>query len=98
MSTLVYVEHRRDELCNGPLGVLAKAADLDDDVAAVIIGGPEVKALTPEVGRFGATTVYVAEEDSLFPPLPQPRVDVLAKIVGEGGYDTVLFFQFRTRR
>jgi electron transfer flavoprotein alpha subunit len=35
--------------------------------------------------------VYVAEDDSLEPPLPQPRVDVLARVVRDGGYETVLF-------
>src|SRR5439155_202455 len=39
----------------------------------------------------GAARVHVAEDDSLEPPLPQARVDVLAKIVQDGGYDTVLF-------
>ena len=35
--------------------------------------------------------MYVAEDDSLEPPLPQARVDVLAKVVRDGSYDTVLF-------
>ncbi len=35
--------------------------------------------------------MLVADDASLEPPLPQPRVDVLAKIVRDGGYDTVLF-------
>ncbi|MFI5040800.1 MAG: electron transfer flavoprotein subunit alpha/FixB family protein, partial [Acidimicrobiales bacterium] len=35
--------------------------------------------------------VYVAEEDSLDPPLPQPRIVVLEHVVRTGGYDTVLF-------
>jgi len=35
--------------------------------------------------------VYVAQDDSLDPPLPQPRVDVLAEVVRTGGFDTVLF-------
>jgi electron transfer flavoprotein alpha subunit len=91
MSILVFVEHHGDELSKGPLGVLAKACELDNEVAAVIVGGTEVKALATEVGRFGAATVYVAEGDALDPPLPQPRVDVLAKVAREGGYDTVLF-------
>jgi electron transfer flavoprotein alpha subunit len=91
MSILVFVEHHRDELCKGPLGVLAKAADLENEVAAVIIGGTEVKALASEVGRFGAAMVYVAEDGSFDPPLPQPRVDVLAEVVRDGGYDTVMF-------
>jgi electron transfer flavoprotein alpha subunit len=91
MSTLVFMEHHGDELGKGALGVLAKAAELDDEVAAVSVGGTEVRALASEAGRFGATTVYVAEDDSLDPPLPQPRVDVVAKVVRDGGYDTVLF-------
>jgi electron transfer flavoprotein alpha subunit len=91
MSILVFVEHHGDELSKGSLGVLAKACELDTEVAAVLVGGTEVKALATEVGRFGAATVYVAEDDALYPPLPQPRVDVLAKVVREGGYDTVLF-------
>jgi electron transfer flavoprotein alpha subunit len=35
--------------------------------------------------------VHVADDTSLEPPLPQPRVDVLAQVVRDGGYDTVLF-------
>jgi electron transfer flavoprotein alpha subunit len=35
--------------------------------------------------------VWVADDPALEAPLPQPRVDVIAKIVTEGGYDTVLF-------
>jgi electron transfer flavoprotein alpha subunit len=89
MSTLVFVEHHGTELQKGSLGVLAKAATLGD-VSAVLIGGG-VRALAPEAARYGAAKVHVAEDDSLEPPLPQPRVDVLAKVVADGGYDTVLF-------
>jgi electron transfer flavoprotein alpha subunit len=89
MSTLVFVEHHGTELQKGSLGVLAKAATLGD-VSAVLIGGG-VRALAPEAARYGAAKVHVAEDESLEPPLPQPRVDVLAKVVADGGYDTVLF-------
>jgi electron transfer flavoprotein alpha subunit len=89
MSILVFVEHHGAELQKGSLGVLAKAATLGD-VSAVLIGGG-VRALAPEAAKYGATKVHVAEDDSLEPPLPQPRVDVLAKVVEDGGYDTVLF-------
>jgi len=91
MSVLVFLEHHGAELQKGSLGVLAKAATLGDgDVAAVLVGGG-VSALASAAGKFGAGKVYVAEADSLEPPLPQARVDVLAKVVREGGYDTVLF-------
>jgi electron transfer flavoprotein alpha subunit len=91
MSILVFLEHHGDELQKGSLGVLGKAASLGGgEVAAVLVGGG-VKALAAEAGRYGATKVYVAEDDSLEPPLPQPRVDVLAKVVEDGGYENVLF-------
>jgi electron transfer flavoprotein alpha subunit len=90
-GTLVFLEHHGDELQKGALGVLAKAAQLGGgEVAAVLVGG-SVKALADEAGSFGATKVHIAEDASFEPPLPQARVDVLAKVVQDGGYDTVLF-------
>src|SRR4051794_7044387 len=91
MSILVFLEHHGDELQKGSLGVLTKAATLGDpDVAAVLVGGG-VRALASEPGKFGAAKVFVAEDDSLEPPLPQPRVDVLAKLVRDGGCGNVFF-------
>ena len=46
-----------------------------------------------EAGDFGIATVWVADDERLAAPLPQPRVDVLAKLVRDEGYDTVLFAQ-----
>ena len=89
MSVLVFVEHHGNELQKGSLGVLSKAATLGEEVAAALVGSG-VGALAREVGKYGATKVYVADDASLDPPLPQPRVDVLAKVVRDGGYDTVL--------
>jgi electron transfer flavoprotein alpha subunit len=89
MSTLVFLEHHGSELQKGSLGVLSKAATLGDADAVLVGGG--VKALAPEAGTFGARKVYVAEDASLEPPLPQARVDVIAKVVQDGGYDTMLF-------
>jgi electron transfer flavoprotein alpha subunit len=90
MSTLVFLEHHEGELQMGSLGVLAKAASLGRDVAGVLVG-KGVKALAGEAARYGAAKVHVYEDDSLDPPLPQPRVDVLAQVVRDGGYDTVFF-------
>src|SRR5262249_4189354 len=83
-------EHHGDELQKGSLGVLGKAATLGDDVSAVLVGG-EIRALANEAGKYGASTVYMLEDDSLEPPTPQPRVDAVAKLVQEKGFDTVLF-------
>ena len=46
-----------------------------------------------ERGRVGAATVCVADDARLAAPLPQPRVDVLAKLVRDEGFDAVLFAQ-----
>jgi electron transfer flavoprotein alpha subunit len=91
VSTLVFLEHHGGALQKGALGVLAKAASLGDGEVAAVLAGAGVSALAPEAGRGGAGKVYVAEDPSLDPPLPQPRVDVLAQVVADGGHDTVLF-------
>jgi electron transfer flavoprotein alpha subunit len=91
MSTLVFLEHHEGELQRGALGVLSKAASLGDSEVAGVIAGSGVGALASEAGKFGAGKVWVADDPALEAPLPQPRVDVLAKIVRDGGYDTVLF-------
>ena len=90
MPTLVYVEHHEGEPVKGSLGVLAKAAKLGGDVAAVLLGSG-IEGLAEIVGRHGAPRVMVADDPVLGAPLPQPRVDVLAKLVESEGFDTVLF-------
>ena len=90
MSTLVYVEDHEGEALKGALGVLSKASNLDDDTAAVLAGSG-VRALADDLGTYGASRVYVADDDALGSPLPQPRVDVLARLVEEKGFDNVLF-------
>ena len=72
--------------------MLAKARSLDDDVVGVVAGSG-VGDLASQAGRFGATRVFVADDPALEAPLPQPRVDVLAALVRERGFETVLFGQ-----
>jgi electron transfer flavoprotein alpha subunit len=92
MTTLVFLEHHEGELQKGSLGVLSKAAGLGGDVAAVILGSG-VEGLAGEAGRYGAATVYVADDPTLAAPLPQPRVDAIAQLVRDKGIETVLFAQ-----
>jgi electron transfer flavoprotein alpha subunit len=91
MATLVFLEHHGDELSKASLGVLSKAASLGDADIAGVIAGSDVRALGDEAGKFGAAKVYVADDPELQAPLPQPRVDVLARLVRDHGFDTVLF-------
>jgi electron transfer flavoprotein alpha subunit len=72
--------------------VLAKAQALGGEIAAVVLGSG-VEALAADAGRYGAGTVYVADDPKLEAPLPQPRVDALAQLVRERGIETVLFAQ-----
>ena len=91
MSTLVFLEHHGGQLEKGPLGVLTKAATLgESDVAGVLVG-TAVRELASEAGKFGAAKVFVWDDPSLEAPLPQPRVDALATLVEQQGFDTVLF-------
>ena len=90
MKTLVFLEHHDGAIQKGSLGVLAKAVALGGDVAGVLAGA-DVRALAGEAGRHGAATVWVAEDERLTAPLPQPRVDVLERLVRDGGFDTVVF-------
>jgi electron transfer flavoprotein alpha subunit len=90
MSTLVFLEHHGSALQKGSLGVLTKAASLDPDTAGVIVGSG-VGSLAADAGRFGAKRVFIADDPGLEAPLPQPRVDIVSKLVREQGFDTVLF-------
>jgi electron transfer flavoprotein alpha subunit len=89
---LVFCEHHEGALLKGSLGVLTRAAQLGGEVAAVVTGS-DVRGLAEEAGRYGASVVWIADDERLARPLPQPRVDVLAKLVCDEGYDTVLFAQ-----
>ena len=90
MKTLVFLEHHEGELQRNGLGVLAKASSLGGEVAGVLVGAA-VKELAPQAGKHGAARVYVFDDPRVEAPLPQPRVDVLASLVRDGGFDTVLF-------
>ncbi|MGH3035223.1 MAG: electron transfer flavoprotein subunit alpha/FixB family protein [Gaiellaceae bacterium] len=90
MPTLVYVEDHEGELSKASLGVLSRVAQLGDEAAAVLCGSG-VKDLAAQTGRYGAVRAYAADDPALEHPLPQPRVDVLAKLVQEKEFDTVVF-------
>jgi electron transfer flavoprotein alpha subunit len=91
MTTLVFLEHHDGRLQKGSLGVLSKVAGLGDgDVAAAVVG-TGVTDGAAEAGKYGAATVYVADDPALEAPLPQPRVDALAQLVQEHGFDTIAF-------
>ena len=92
MTTLVFLEHHGNELQKPSLGVLSKAAELGGEVTAVLAGS-DVEPLASEAGKFGASTVLVADDPRLEAPLPQPRVDVLAQLIRDRGFENVFLAQ-----
>jgi len=92
-GALVFLEHHEGAVTKGSLGVLGKAAQLfGGDVAGVVVGSG-VREVAAGAGAYGASVVWVADDERLAAPLPQPRVDVLAKLVRDEGFETVLFAQ-----
>jgi electron transfer flavoprotein alpha subunit len=90
MKLLVFLEHHEGSLQKDSLGVLAKAASLGGEVEAVLLGAG-VEGFAADAGRYGASRVHVMDDALLSAPLPQPRVDALETLVGEKGFDAVLF-------
>ena len=93
MSILVFLEHHGAELQKGSLSVLSKAASLGAGDVYGVLAGSGVRDLAAGAGKYGASKVFVADDPALEAPLPQPRVDVLAKLVEEQGIDTILLAQ-----
>src|SRR3954454_21858038 len=89
MKFLVFLEHHEGKLQKDSLGLLGKAAALGE--AEAVLLGSDVEGLAADAGRFGARRVHVMDDVPLHKPLPQPRVDALATLLGEGGFDAVLF-------
>ncbi|MGE5690205.1 MAG: electron transfer flavoprotein subunit alpha/FixB family protein [Pseudomonadota bacterium] len=90
MRTLVFLEHHDGEVSKASLAVLSKAAQLGGEVEAALAGAG-VEGLASQAGAHGASVVHVADDPRLEAPLPQPRVDVLAQLVRDGGFDNVFF-------
>ena len=90
MRILVFLEDHEGRLQKDSLGVLSKAASLGGEIEAVLLGS-EIEGLAAEAGKFGAQKVHVLDDVLLRAPLPQPRVDALESLVGDGGFDAVLF-------
>jgi len=87
VKLLVFLEHHDGAVAKAALGVLSKARSLGD--AAGVVVGHDVHGVAESVGG----VVHVADDERLGAPLPAPRVDVLAKLVRDEGFDAVLFAQ-----
>lgn len=91
MKILVFLEHHDGAILESSLALLSKASSLSSDELTCVLIGEGVAALADHPGRYGADRTFVADDAVVGPALPQPRVDVLADLVTQRGYDTILF-------
>jgi electron transfer flavoprotein alpha subunit len=87
VKALVFLEHHGGAVTKSALGVLAKARTLGE--AAGVVVGENVTGIAGSVGGL----VWAVDDPRLAAPLPAPRVDALAKLVCDEGFDTVLLAQ-----
>jgi electron transfer flavoprotein alpha subunit len=87
VKLLVFLEHHGGAVTKSSLGVLAKARSLGE--AAGVVAGEHVREVAEPVGG----VVWTADDPRLAAPLPAPRVDVLARLVRDEGFEAVLFAQ-----
>jgi electron transfer flavoprotein alpha subunit len=92
LKTLVFLEHHDGAVTKPSLALLSRAARLGGETCGVIAGSG-VKEAAASAGGFGGSVIFAADDERLAAPLPQPRVDVLAGLVRDESFDTVLFAQ-----
>ena len=92
MRTLVFLEHHDGQIQKGSLGVLSKAR-----VARRRSRHPRRRRRARCGGRGRrarrGARCYVADAPELAAPLSQPRVDVLAKVARDEGFDAIFLGQ-----
>ncbi len=92
-DVLTYVLHYEGELNKNSLGAVsegaARAAEIGGECHAVVVGGDDLSdELCQTLGDYGATKVFRAHGPE---GLAQPVVDVMAKVIDEGGHGYALF-------
>jgi electron transfer flavoprotein alpha subunit len=92
-DVLTYVLHNEGAFNKNSLGAVsegaARAKDIGGECHAVVVGGEDLTdELCQTLGAYGATRVFRAKGPE---GLAQPVVDVMAKVIDEGGHSYALF-------
>src|ERR1700735_5111411 len=92
-DVLVYVLHYEGAFNKNSLGAVsegtARAKEIGGECHAVVVGGDDLTdELCSSLGAYGATKVFRAKGPE---GLAQPVVDVMAKVIDEGGHSYALF-------
>ena len=65
MKILVFVEQREGKIRKASLEAISLASSLAKGSVSAVIAGKGIAGLAPEISKYGATTVYVADRDEL---------------------------------
>ncbi len=92
-DVLTYVLHYEGEFNKNSLGAVsegaARAAEIGGECHAVVVGGEDLSdELCSKLGAYGASKVFRGKGPE---GLAQPVVDVMAKVIDEGGHGYALF-------
>ena len=92
-DVLTYVLHKEGEFNKNSLGAVsesaARAAEIGGSCHAVVVGGEDLSnELCASLGAYGATKVYRAKGPE---GLAQPVIDVMSKVIDEGGHGYAIF-------
>jgi electron transfer flavoprotein alpha subunit len=92
-DVLTYVLHYEGKLNKNSLGAISEGArqagSIGGECHAVVVGGADLTdELCATLGDYGATKVFRAKGPE---GLAQPVIDVMDKLIGEGGYGYALF-------
>jgi electron transfer flavoprotein alpha subunit len=92
-DVLTYVLHYEGEFNKNSLGAVsegaARAKEIGGECHAVVVGGEDLNdGLCRSLGSYGATKVFRAKGTE---GLAQPVVDVMAKVIEDGGHKYALF-------
>ncbi|MEA2487136.1 MAG: electron transfer flavoprotein alpha subunit [Actinomycetota bacterium] len=91
MAVWVYAEVSPDGKPDpAALEILTKARELDGDVAVVALG-PGATQAAPELGKYGAATVYASDDDVYADYVAQPQAQALYELSQEHGPELILF-------
>jgi electron transfer flavoprotein alpha subunit len=88
---LTYVLHYQNQFNKNSLGAVSEAAKQAKEIGAeahAVVVGDVSDDLAKTLGNYGATKVWRAKGPE---GLAQPVVDVMAKLIGDNGYDYALF-------
>ncbi len=85
----IYAEFNQGKLQPVSLELLAKARDLGDPEAVAL--GPGAGAAADQLGKHGAKTVYVNEDQAFADYIAEPAADTLEALVKQHSPDAILF-------